>query len=131
MLLSDSFEVANLMLGWQFEVYMKALFLAATLLSMSAGAETLLDCNPPMGSSLQEVRITREGDKVFRAELNFAGSFSRPVEISAAQWSKKNLRWVSPADGTIRLYQVSESGRNYWAYRASTPGTQVIGYCEE
>ncbi len=112
---------------------MKHLFLISLVftLSTSAIAQNLLNCNPPMGSRLQEVSITQVENKIYRAELNFSGSYSSPIEISGASWAKKDLRWKSRNEGNVHLFQVIEDGKTYWAYQAKNIGTSVNGYCEE
>lgn len=107
-------------------------FLAIGLMfSIFVHAEVLLECNPPMGSTLQNIRITREGDKIYRSELDFRGIFSDKVEISAKSWEEKDLRWKSPADGRIRLKQVHVDGGFYWAYTAAGEGFAVEGDCDD
>ncbi|MBC7420600.1 MAG: hypothetical protein H7328_07725 [Bdellovibrio sp.] len=90
-------------------------------------AERLLSCNAPIGSRLQEVEIQQLGQKIYRTELNFAGSRSIPVEISTASWNKKDLRWKSRDAGIVRMHQVKKSNQTYWLFDSAN----AVGYCEE
>lgn len=113
---------------------MKSIFgiLLFSILSASVvQAEKLLSCNPPMGSRLQQVKFIQEGNVIYRSELDFSGSFSDPVRISAAAWLKKDLRWTSKSDGKVHLYQVQENGQTYWMYEADGDGIRVDGDCQE
>lgn len=111
---------------------MKTFFLSllVSIVTSTAFATKLLSCNPPMGSSLQEVKISQEGTKIYRSELNFSGSYSIPVEINATSWAKKDLKFRSKADGNVHLYQVVEQGQIYWMYVATNLGSSVNGYCD-
>lgn len=93
-------------------------------------SERLLRCNPPMGSSLQEVEIVLDNGKILLNELNMSGSRSMPIEVPAASWAKKDLQWTSKDEGKIHLYQVTEGQAKYWAYQSEDYGSQVIGYCQ-
>ena len=97
------------------------------VLATQAQAERLLRCNPPMGSGLQEVEIVAEGGQLFVRELNFAGSASALKRIANAGWVKKDLRWTSGNDGSIRLNLNADGS---WSYHASSPGYSVTGYCD-
>ena len=96
-------------------------------LSAPAMAENLLDCNPPMGSGLQEIKITQVGNKIYRSELNFFGSQSKPVQISALAWISKDLKWTSAEDGQVHLHQMKINGQITWSYEANRRG--VVGNC--
>lgn len=96
----------------------------------SFASERLLRCNPPMGSSLQEIEITREGSQILLNELNMSGSRSKAIEVPAASWAQRDLKWTSPDEGQIHLRQVSEGSQVYWAYESQSYGVQVMGYCQ-
>ena len=105
---------------------MKALILPVLFLTSQAFAADLLKCSPPMGSHLQEVRITAEDGKIFLTELNFAGSLSQKMEVPTQQWVNKDLRWTSPqGEGSIRLYKSGDA----WFYTSTQNGSKIIGYC--
>lgn len=96
----------------------------------SLASERLLRCNPPMGSSLQEVEIVLDNGKVLLNELNMNGSRSLPVEVPAASWAQKDLLWTSKDEGKIHLYQVTAGQETYWMYQSEDYGVRVIGYCQ-
>lgn len=112
---------------------MKSIFLGLLVVSFTATAfaEKLLSCNPPMGSGLQEVKITQVGNKFYHEELNFSGSRSERVEIDRASWINKDLKWTSPAEGEIRLKLVNDGEFDYWSYQATGIGFKITGSCNE
>ena len=86
---------------------------------------TLLQCSPPSGSRLQEIKIVQIGDKVYRSELNFAGSRSDLIQIKSQVWAKKDLSWLSPDEGRVHM-KLADNGRNaVWLYVASNPKSRI------
>ncbi len=105
--------------------------LVVTSFTTAAFAQKLLSCNPPMGSSLQEVKITQVGNKIYRSELNSSGSLSSLVEITAASWANKDLKWRSKDEGNVRMRLVTEKGRSFWLYQSTNFGGSINGYCDD
>ena len=96
--------------------------------SSSAFAQRLFECNPPTGSSLQNVEISKSGNSIFVRELNSYGAWSQLKEIPASSWTKKDLKWTSPDDGDIHLYKDTQGST--WYYDATGDYGSVKGYCD-
>tara|TARA_B110001454_G_C12711664_1_gene430970 strand:- start:1068 stop:1421 length:354 start_codon:yes stop_codon:yes gene_type:complete len=113
-----------------------SLFLIVSSLSLVSLAQVdqpkkLLSCNPPNGSTLQEVLITQVGNKIFRSELTFRGYYTKPVEVNPASWAKQDLRWKSETAGQVHMHKVNYGKNSYWEFKASGYGFLADGYCEE
>ena len=108
---------------------MKSLYAGLITLSLSASAFAvdLLKCNPPMGSGVQEIAISQVGKRIFITELTFHGGRNKPVVISAAQFNKKDIKYVSQEDGSVHLYEMKINGNTILSYEAEQRG--VIGNC--
>ncbi len=108
---------------------MKSLFVVCLILSLASDvfAADLLKCNPPMGSGVQEIKISQVGNKLVLTELTFRGGLSKAVSISALGWLKKDIKYTSPEDGVVHLYQMRSNGQTILSYEANRRG--VIGNC--
>ncbi len=86
----------------------------------------LLRCNPPTGSSLQEITVFEVGGFLYLSELNFAGSRSEAQEISGSEFSAGKI-YFNSASGALVQMEKTDRG---WAFHSTSPGYNVFGYCE-
>ena len=100
---------------------------SVSVFAQKSGSKELMSCNPPMGSGLQEVRITQVGNKIYRSELpSSPATFTEQVDITS-DWKKKDLTWTSRSGGAINLKLEPYGNNSYWFYRSA----HSIGYCRE